>query len=230
MLKVPFYGTYLTDKMHKVGHMDQTVISKRDWMGSLFSIRHFKQYSHSRILDLLMKVKLHGEAYDVDLHHLDGSPCKLSHFAKPGRPLVINFGSCSWPPFMAMFDTFCKMVSDFAAIADFVTVYIEEAHATDGWMIPNNPYNIKIHRTLEERLIAGRLLKESRASTPCPIVVDSMSDDANKAYGGLYERLYVVLDNRIVYQGRRGPSEYFIHEVQEWLHLYAGDSYVCNGK
>lgn len=37
----------------------------------------------------------------------------------------------------------------------------------------------------------------------CPIVVDDISDEANLQYGGLYERLYIVLDDVIVYQSER---------------------------
>lgn len=34
-------------------------------------------------------------AYNASLHRLDGSQCHLMDFARPGRPLVISFGSCS---------------------------------------------------------------------------------------------------------------------------------------
>ena len=49
----------------------------------------------------------------------------------------------------------------------------------------------------------------------CPIVVDDISDEANLQYGGLYERLYIVLDDVIVYQGERGPIGYRMEEVEE---------------
>ena len=45
-----------------------------------------------------------------------------------GRPLVLNFGSCSWPPFMAKLGQFGKMSAKFSSVADFLTVYISEAH------------------------------------------------------------------------------------------------------
>ena len=49
----------------------------------------------------------------------------------------------------------------------------------------------------------------------CPIVVDDISDEANLQYGGLYERLYIVLDDVIVYQGERGPMGYRMEEDEE---------------
>ena len=130
---------------------------------------------------------------------------------------------------MAQFDTFCKMASDFATVADFVTVYCEEAHPTSGWVIPTNQYNIKVHKTLEERLTAATLLKESRASIPCPIVVDTMSNYASIAYGSFPERLYILKDNHVMFQGGSGPYGYHIHEVKEWLYLHATNT-VLNEK
>jgi hypothetical protein len=40
-------------------------------------------------------------------------------------------------------------------------------------------------------------------------------DEANLQYGGLYERLYIVLDDVIVYQGERGPMGYRMEEDEE---------------
>ena len=45
-------------------------------------------------------------------------------------------------------------------------------------------------------------------SVDCPVLVDSLTDDANKAYAGLPERLYIILDGIIVYQGAQGPFGY----------------------
>lgn len=98
-----------------------------------------------------------------------------------------------------------------------MVVYIEEAHASDGWKFKNN-YDINVHRSLEDRFSAANKLKELKPG--CPIVVDKMSNDANKAYGGLYERLYILLDGVTVYEGGRGPALYKLEEIKEWLHNY----------
>ena len=34
----------------------------------------------------------------------------LMDVKKKHRPLVVNFGSCSWPPFMAKLAEFCKVI------------------------------------------------------------------------------------------------------------------------
>lgn len=51
----------------------------------------------------------------------------------------------------------------------------------------------------------------------CPVTVDTMSNMANTDYGGLFERLYVLKNGRIVYQGDRGPVGYKLEEVEAWL-------------
>lgn len=120
---------------------------------------------------------------------------------------------------MAKLRDFGEIVHDFSDVADFVIVYIEEAHPSDGWALKNN-YNIPKHRTQEERCAAARLLLSH--NPPCTVRVDTMLDAANLAYGASPERLYIIWDSRIVYQGGPGPMSYSTHEVRIWLENYAG--------
>ena len=68
-----------------------------------------------------------GPAIDVELYDLaEKSTVKLFDFMKTNRPLVLNFGSCTWPPFMASVKKFGALSGEFSDIADFVAVYISE--------------------------------------------------------------------------------------------------------
>ena len=68
-----------------------------------------------------------GPAIDVELFDLkEKSSVKLFDFIKANRPLVLNFGSCTWPPFMENVKKFGALCGKFSDIADFVTVYISE--------------------------------------------------------------------------------------------------------
>jgi len=80
-------------------------------------------------------------------------------------------------------------------------------------------YNIDTHRVLADRLSAAQTLREEAGDNlkGCPILVDQMDDQACRAYAALPERLYVMLDGRIVYQGGMGPFYYNIDEVEELL-------------
>lgn len=91
---------------------------------------------------------------------------KLLDFINESRPTVINFGSCTWPPFMANLEKIKKVVrlrrqnsvkwkviltgkfqlaASFSPVADFVTLYIEEAHSVETGDYINYFLPIKRH-------------------------------------------------------------------------------------
>lgn len=119
---------------------------------------------------------------------------------------------------MTRLAAFQRIVRQYADIADFVVVYIEEAHPSDGWASTDAPHQIPKHRCLEDRLRAAQLmLAEVPGSN---VVVDNMENSSNAAYGAYFERLYIVRDERVVYQGGRGPEGYRISELRTWLEEY----------
>jgi hypothetical protein len=122
---------------------------------------------------------------------------------------------------MADLARFNSTIARFAKVADFLTIYIDEAHASDGWRFRRNPYNIRQHRTLKERCAAAQILADTDLA--CPVVVDSMSSEADRKYGGSSERLYIVLDGVVVYAGKMGPMGYHVQEVTDWLQQHHGD-------
>lgn len=122
---------------------------------------------------------------------------------------------------MTRLAAFQRVVRQYSDIADFLVIYIEEAHPSDGWVSSDAPYQIPKHRCLEDRLNAARLML-----TEVPggnVVVDNMENSSNAAYGAYFERLYIVRDERVVYQGGRGPEGYRISELRNWLERYRSD-------
>ena len=84
--------------------------------------------------DLNKTAVLGSSAPNCKLVTTDEKPCKLLDFARGTRPLIVNFGSRSWPPFLINFlNNFTNVVRGFQDVADFVIVYICEAHPTDEW-------------------------------------------------------------------------------------------------
>ena len=51
------------------------------------------------------------------------------------------------------------------------------------------------------------------------LMVDLMDNKAGTAYAAMPERLYIVLDGKIVYEGLQGPFDYRLDEVEEYLEL-----------
>ena len=122
---------------------------------------------------------------------------------------------------MTRLAAFQRVVNQYADIADSLLVYIEEAHPADGWVSSDAPYQIPKHRCLEDRLKAAQLMHSEVLG--CSVVVDTMDNSSNAAYGAYFERLYVLREERVVYQGDRGPEGYRILELRNWLEQYRND-------
>lgn len=112
------------------------------------------------------------------------------------------------------------MYNQYKDRADFLAVYIREAHPTDEWEMKQNLAQNVCYaqpKTLAQRVaIANDFVK--RFNFPIPIGIDAMSDYADHLYGGWPERLYVIdTSGKIVYRGGMGPFDYHPAEVSAWL-------------
>uniref|UniRef100_A0A674BC09 Iodothyronine deiodinase n=1 Tax=Salmo trutta TaxID=8032 RepID=A0A674BC09_SALTR len=132
-----------------------------------------------------------------------GDECRLLDFESSDRPLVVNFGS------------------EFSDVADFLLVYIDEAHPSDGWVAPAmgpRSFEVRKHRSLEERVVAAKKLIESFSlPSQCQLVADCMDNNANVAYGVSNERVCIVQRRKIAYLGGKGPFFYNLKDVRQYL-------------
>jgi hypothetical protein len=105
-------------------------------------------------------------------------------------------------------------------VANFVTVYIREAHPTDEWQMASNETEGVCYaqpRTLEDRLRIARDFAD-RSHYAMPMLVDGMENGADELYAGWPERLYVIdALGRIAYKGETGPFGFDPDELEEWL-------------
>lgn len=106
-------------------------------------------------------------------------------------------------------------------MADFLIVYICEAHPTDEWRWNNN-VEIQQHRTIQERLEAAEMLKK-KSKCSAPVVVDTMANKTNSAYGAWPERFFIIQEGKLVYVGGTGPYNYSLPEVRSWLKNYVNN-------
>lgn len=196
-------------------------MQQEDYWQSLFTRPMFDSMRSSILLELQKSVREAGDsAPDSHVFAVDGrSRHQLLDFSEGNRPLVINF--CSWtcPVFRARVDQFLSIVGEFSDVADFLTVYVEEAHPCDGWAFKNN-VTIPKHQTLEQRCAAAQVMLDTVAFD-CPIVVDNMGDTTNKAYAGMPIRLFILKGRNVEYAGGVGPTFYNLNEVKEWLQSYS---------
>lgn len=119
---------------------------------------------------------------------------------------------------MANLDKFGALRTKFVGLVDFVTVYIAEAHPAERKHFSGG-FDITTHASMEDRVRAANTLKEKVGDKlrDCTILVDPMDDRANLAYAAFPERLYVVQDGKITYEGGIGPFLYSIAEVDRFL-------------
>ena len=78
--------------------------------------------------------------------------------------------------------------------ADFVVVYVREAHPDDGWQADSNlddgvVYNAP--QTFEERKTIAKACEVGLA-LKIPLVIDKMDDAVEKAYRGWPDRLFII--------------------------------------
>jgi len=104
--------------------------------------------------------------------------------------------------------------------AEFLTIYIKEAHPEDEWQVDSNEDQGVCYtqpQTLEDRVMIANDFFE-RFKYPIPLVVDPMSNPAEDAFAAWPERLYVIgVDGRVAYKGGTGPFNFDPDELEQWL-------------
>jgi len=103
-------------------------------------------------------------------------------------------------------------------------VYIEEAHPTDGWQMPDNLKDqvlIASRRTLEDRDEAAHTCV-LKLSIHIPALVDDMQDSTERAYTGWPDRLYVIdRSGRVAYKSKAGPFGFHPNDMAKVLQSVA---------
>jgi hypothetical protein len=113
-----------------------------------------------------------------------------------------------------------KIYNDYKDRADFLTVYVREAHPTDEWQMKSNVKEDVCYaqpKTLEQRVAIAQDFVQ-RQKYPLPFGIDDMNNAADLAYSAWPERLYVIDEHgHIAYAGGMGPFNYDPEEVRAWL-------------
>jgi hypothetical protein len=116
---------------------------------------------------------------------VDNQPFNLMEAAAE-KPLVIEFGSFTWPPFRRQVAVGDETFSKYDGKVTFVILYQREAH-------PNQMdfQDIDQPVTMEERLALASRCKPELGLDRL-IVVDKMDNAVREAYGGLPNSVYIV--------------------------------------
>ncbi len=113
-----------------------------------------------------------------------------------------------------------QLRKDFQDQAEFLLVYVKEAHPEDEWISAGNTKQgilFKQPTTIEERLdiaraFIGKMDVETRT------LVDDIANTAEELYAAWPERIYVIdRGGTIIYKGGIGPYFFDPDEVREFL-------------
>lgn len=110
--------------------------------------------------------------------------------------------------------------------AEFVAVYIKEAHPSDGWKSKGNErvgISIKQANQFDERVKAAEQCCGALELT-IPMVVDGIDNRVAEAYSGFPDRLYVIdRQGTIAFKSGRGPFGFIPAEMEQELILLLMD-------
>lgn len=101
----------------------------------------------------------------------------------------------------------------------YVVLYINEAHPSNGWYIGDELYKIQNHMTIVDRQQAAKYLDDDLHPNVY-VLLDNLQNRGQKIFGCKYERLYVLHNNKVVYQGKNGPFGYDLDELDMFLNKY----------
>lgn len=213
----PFMLAMYTGNSEDELSFNQTNIDEGVYNKSLLTIKSltfFIQYKwKARMCGGVNRISM-DSAPDIQLYSVETqSPIRFHSIIRPGRPLVVLFGNISCPYFRAKFEEFCKLASLPLTGVDFGLVYTRETFPIDGWSLTGNT-EIKQHKSLEDRLLRARSLKEM--NVPCPVWVDSMSDEGFYRYGSFPCELFIILDRIVIFPDTRGKA-FMLHQVWKFI-------------
>jgi hypothetical protein len=108
----------------------------------------------------------------------------------------------------------------------FLSIYVREAHPTDGWREPGND-KVGISILQPANKTARVAVAKKCCSTleiTMPLLVDEMNDRVGHAYSGMPDRIYIIDPNgRVVYKGGRGPFGFKPREMEQSLVMWLLD-------
>jgi thiol-disulfide isomerase/thioredoxin len=136
------------------------------------------------------------------------------------RPVVLVLGNFTCGPFRSYVPQMDTVYQRHKDHANFVMVYVREAHPTDGWRMESNAkvgVAVKQPTTYAERVKVCDQFCEKLKPT-MPVVVDEINDAIGNAYSGMPARLYVIdPQGKVAYKSGRGPFGFKIGEMEQAL-------------
>ena len=164
--------------------------------------------------------KLGDDAPDFTLKTTDGKESYTLSKLTGSKPTVLVFGNFTCGPFRGLYPEVDALYTRYKDQANFLMVYVREAHPTNGWAMESNTrvgVAVAQPTTLEERAAVCEQFRK-KLSPGMPVVVDTITDPVNTAYSGVPARLYVIdSKGKVAYKNGRGPFGFKPGEMEQAL-------------
>ncbi|MFN7736544.1 MAG: deiodinase family protein [Pirellula sp.] len=136
------------------------------------------------------------------------------------KPLVLVFGNFTCGPFRAFYPAVDRLYEKYRDQANFLMVYVREAHPSDGWKMESNTkvgVDVSQPTSFDERIgVANQFC--IKLNPKMPVVVDELNDPAGHAYSGMPARLYVIdAQGKVAFKSGRGPFGFSPPEMEQAL-------------
>ncbi len=99
----------------------------------------------------------------------------------------------------------------------FFVVYIQEAHTTDGWQVPDNEREGVVYeqpKSADEREAVAEACAVG-LKLSIPTLIDEMTNEVDRAYAALPDRLYLIdKEGRVAYRSEPGPWGFRPEELE----------------
>jgi hypothetical protein len=150
---------------------------------------------------------------------MDGESLELSSLVGE-KPLVLVLGNFTCGPFRAFYPAVDAIHKKYEGRANFLRVYVREAHPTDGWKMESNAragVSVAQPQTFDERASVAEHFC-TRLNPSMPVVIDDISDPVGHAYSGMPARLYVIdTKGKVAFKSGRGPFGFKPPELEQAL-------------
>ncbi len=145
------------------------------------------------------------------------------------KPVVLITGNFTCGPFRAYYPGVEELYAMYGDRANFVMVYVREAHPTDGWKMESNAKAgvvVKQPTAFGERVAVAKQFC-TKLNPTLPVVVDDVNDEVGNAYSGMPARLYLIdATGTVVYKSGRGPFGFKTPELEHALVMHLAEQDV----
>ena len=136
------------------------------------------------------------------------------------KPVVLVLGNFTCGPFRSMYSEVENVIGRYRDRAEFLMVYVREAHPSDGWAMESNAkvgVAVTQPKSNDERAKVCQQF-QTKLKPTIPVVVDGVDDRVGHAYSGMPARLYVIdPSGKVTYKGGRGPFGFRAGEMEQAL-------------